>query len=307
MPNQSHSVFLTPHFTELSRTYLLALAAALLLLLNATASWSSSISTYSTTAAAALKATANPTSVPGGIYSWAIPDGASTVTFAGKPVFEINGKALIGIPLSQATGMVQLQYRLNGISQVHDFEVVDKQYTEQHITLKNKEMVNPNQTQITRIRRESTIQRALYQSHSEAIPLQEGFIMPLQGITTSLFGHRRFFNGQPRNPHSGLDVAAPEGTPIIAPGNARVVLADDLYFNGKSIFLDHGQGLVTMYCHLSEHRVAANDEVLQGQVVGLVGATGRATGPHLHWSVSLNGVRVDPEMFRDVLAQALAL
>ena len=86
-----------------------------------------------------------------------------------------------------------------------------------------------------------------------------------------------------------------------------MVLADDLYFNGKSIFLDHGQGLVTMYCHLSEHRVAANDEVLQGQVVGLVGATGRATGPHLHWSVSLNGVRVDPEMFRDVLAQALAL
>ena len=128
--------------------------------------------------------------------------------------------------------------------------------------------------------------------------------MPLEGITTSLYGHRRFFNDQPRSPHSGLDIAAPTGTPIVAPAPARVALVDDLYYNGKSVFLDHGQGLITMYCHLSEQTVSTGELVQQDQVIGFVGATGRVTGPHLHWSVSLNGYRIDPLAFREALAVA---
>jgi murein DD-endopeptidase MepM/ murein hydrolase activator NlpD len=118
---------------------------------------------------------------------------------------------------------------------------------------------------------------------------------------SSLFGHRRFFNGQPRNPHSGLDIAASTGTPVLAPSSGQVVLVDDLYYNGKTVFLDHGQGLITMYCHLSEHAVAEGSTVEQGQIIGLVGATGRVTGPHLHWSVSLNGYRVDPNTLMTLL------
>jgi murein DD-endopeptidase MepM/ murein hydrolase activator NlpD len=189
----------------------------------------------------------------------------------------------------------------------HTFEIVDKRYTEQRITLKNQEMVTPNPQQLERIRAESKRQRAIYTRVSKAIDLSAGFTMPLQGRTTSLFGHRRFFNDQPRSPHSGLDIAAPTGTPITAPAPGTVALVDDLYYNGKTVFLDHGQGLITMYCHLSEQSVTNGQVVKQNQEIGLVGATGRVTGPHLHWSVSLNGYRIDPLTFRSALADAVGL
>jgi murein DD-endopeptidase MepM/ murein hydrolase activator NlpD len=189
----------------------------------------------------------------------------------------------------------------------HTFEIVDKRYTEQRITLKNQEMVTPNPQQLERIRAEGKRQRAIYAQVSKAIDLSAGFTMPLQGRTTSLFGHRRFFNDQPRSPHSGLDIAAPTGTPITAPAPGTVALVDDLYYNGKTVFLDHGQGLITMYCHLSEQSVTTGQVVEQNQQIGLVGATGRVTGPHLHWSVSLNGYRIDPLTFRSALADAVGL
>ena len=156
-------------------------------------------------------------------------------------------------------------------------------------------------------RAEGKRQRAIYAQVSKAIDLSAGFTMPLQGRTTSLFGHRRFFNDQPRSPHSGLDIAAPTGTPITAPEPGTVALVDDLYYNGKTVFLDHGQGLITMYCHLSEQSVTTGQVVEQNQQIGLVGATGRVTGPHLHWSVSLNGYRIDPLTFRSALADAVGL
>ena len=245
------------------------------------------------------------TSFPGGVYQWAPPSSAKQVTFRNKPVMQVGEMVLVGLPVSQPLGQLSLSYTVNNEQKTHHFEVVDKQYTEQHITLKNREMVNPKPKQLERIRRESKVQKALYQQVSPAQDLQQGFILPLQGITTSLFGHRRFFNGEARNPHSGLDIAAATGTPIIAPADAKVVLVDDLYFNGKAVFLDHGQGLITMYCHMSEHKVEVADVVKQGDIIGLVGATGRVTGPHLHWSVSLNGVRVDPLEFQQALDSAL--
>ena len=207
----------------------------------------------------------------------------------------LRDQILVGIPLNHPLGAANLAYVLSGEDASHSFSVVDKAYTEQHITLQNREMVNPNPEQLARIRGESRRQRALYLQHSDAPPPTAGFIQPLQGRISSLFGHRRFFNGQARNPHSGLDIAAPTGSEIRAPAAAEVTLVDDLYYNGKTIFLDHGQGLITMYCHLSESLVTEDERVEQGEVIGLVGATGRVTGPHLHWSVSLNGYRVDPQ------------
>ena len=235
------------------------------------------------------------TVVPGGIYRWTPPAGATDIRFNNRPVMRLRDQILVGIPLNHPLGAANLAYVLSGEDASHSFSVVDKAYTEQHITLQNREMVNPNPEQLARIRGESRRQRALYLQHSDAPPPAAGFIQPLQGRISSLFGHRRFFNGQARNPHSGLDIAAPTGSEIRAPAAAEVTLVDDLYYNGKTIFLDHGQGLITMYCHLSESLVTEGERVEQGEVIGLVGATGRVTGPHLHWSVSLNGYRVDPQ------------
>lgn len=255
----------------------------------------------------ATTAFADATSVPGGVYAWSVPAGASDIRFQNNPVFVVGQTALVGIPIRQALGRAQITFVYEGQDQTHTFEIVDKRYTEQRITLQNKEMVSPNPKQLERIRAESKRQRAIYATVSAPMDLSTGFSMPLEGITTSLYGHRRFFNDQPRSPHSGLDIAAPTGTPIVAPAQARVALVDDLYYNGKSVFLDHGQGLITMYCHLSEQTVSTGELVQQDQVIGLVGATGRVTGPHLHWSVSLNGYRIDPLAFREALAIATSV
>ena len=250
---------------------------------------------------------AGATAVPGGVYAWPVPENSRNVRFNGHPVLIAGDTALVGIPIQQSLGNATLTFTQQGQELTHTFEIVEKRYTEQRITLKNQEMVTPNPQQLERIRAEGKRQRAIYAQVSKAIDLSAGFTMPLQGRTTSLFGHRRFFNDQPRSPHSGLDIAAPTGTPITAPAPGTVALVDDLYYNGKTVFLDHGQGLITMYCHLSEQSVTAGQVVEQNQQIGLVGATGRVTGPHLHWSVSLNGYRIDPLTFRSALADAVGL
>ena len=209
-------------------------------------------------------ASPSPTAVPGGIYRWSLPDGATDLRFNTRPVLIRGAEALVGLPLSQPLGPADITYRLDDQTRSHAFEVSDKAYSEQHITLKNREMVNPNPEQLARIRRESSRQRALYLTFSDRTPPQNGFLRPLEGPVSSLFGHRRFFNGEPRNPHSGLDIAAPTGAEIRAPADAEVTLVDHLYYNGKTIFLDHGQGLITMYCHLSESLVVQGEQVAQG-------------------------------------------
>ena len=236
-------------------------------------------------------------SVPGGVYVWKPPADATDITFQGSTVMRYGQQVLVGLPISAKPGPATLRYLVDGQPQRHAFVVEDKTYTEQRLTIENKAMVTPPPETLARIRAESVRQKALYNTFAQGADLSDGFRLPLEGITTSLFGHRRFFNDQPRSPHSGLDIAADTGTPVAAAASATVTLADDLYFNGNTLFLDHGQGLITMYCHLSELLVEEGQHVEQGDTIGLVGATGRVTGPHLHWSVSLNGYRVDPETF----------
>lgn len=243
---------------------------------------------------------------PGGVYTFAIPQGASEITYADKSVFVIGDSALVAIPMTADAGVATLTYRQAGQSLTHEFTVNPHTYTEQHITIKNDALVSPPAEVSERIQREAQRQRRLYANHAARQTVGTGFTKPLEGITTSLFGHRRFFNGKPRSPHSGLDIAAASGTPIAAAGDGLVTLADALYFNGNTLFIDHGQGLITMYCHMSKLEVTEGERVKKGQTIGLVGATGRATGPHLHWTVSLNGTRVDPEDFTAALNNAVA-
>ena len=122
-------------------------------------------------------------------------------------------------------------------------------------------------------------------------------IKPVNGIYTSPFGLKRFFNGQPRKPHSGIDIAAAEGTAIKAPASGVIALTGDFFFNGQRVFIDNGQGLVSMMCHMSRIDVQEGQEIKQGEIIGAVGKTGRATGPHVHWTVSLNNARVNPFLF----------
>ena len=204
--------------------------------------------------------------------------------------------AIVGIPLDAKPGMQRLSRDAAGMNVIASFEVSDKTYPAQHITIKDKRKVEPNAEDLRRIRREKRRILAAFRTWSSA-PVELPLLLPVRGKQSSSFGLRRFFNGLPRKPHSGMDIAAPAGTPVIAPAAGVVVDTGHYFFNGNSVFIDHGQGLITMYCHLQRIDVEKGQRVGRGEIIGAVGATGRVTGPHLHWSVSLNDARVDPALF----------
>ncbi len=239
--------------------------------------------------------------VPGGVavVDLGNPAQAPKVRYQGKPVLTVHEDskrwiAIVGIPLSVKPGTQQIE--VEG-GQKLNFQVGAKHYAEQRITIKNQQQVTPNAENLKRIERELAEQTRAYQQFSPRQPSNLLFDRPVNGPLSSPFGLRRFFNGEERNPHSGLDFAANRGTPIKAPAAGKVILSGDYFFNGKTVFLDHGQGLISMFCHLSEIDVQLGDEIARGGHIGKVGATGRATGPHLHWNVSLNDARVDPAIF----------
>ena len=208
-----------------------------------------------------------------------------------------NWKAIIGIPLKIELGEHKLKVVSNGVEANYLFEVVGKAYEAQYLTIKNKRQVNPNKEDMLRITRERKLisKAKINWREIDNVPLR--FIKPAKGPFSSSFGLRRFFNNQPRNPHSGLDIAAKTGTPIVAPAAGIVTNAGDYFFNGKTVFLDHGQGLITMYCHMENISVEEGDIVDVNDLLGTIGSTGRVTGAHLHWSVILNNTTVEPLLF----------
>jgi murein DD-endopeptidase MepM/ murein hydrolase activator NlpD len=214
--------------------------------------------------------------------------------------------ALVGLPLTTKPGTHTLRlFRGKGKSETVTFKVSDKKYEEQHITLKNKRMVNPTADDLKRIRGEQARSRKAFARWDKRRSAQLDFLTPVSGRLSGTFGKKRFFNEQPRRPHSGLDIAAAKGTPVKAPAAGKVVETGNYFFNGNTVFIDHGEGLVTMYCHLDSIAVKKGQEVKQGDLIAKVGMTGRVTGPHLHWSVSMNNSRIDPGLFlsREVMAQ----
>ena len=160
--------------------------------------------------------------------------------------------AVVGIPLSTKPGPQKLEVRAATGNHEERFSVGSKHYREQRITLKNKRQVNPLPEDLKRIERELAEQTAAYRRFSPGLPSNLMLDKPVDGPLSSPFGLRRFFNGEERNPHSGLDFAVPAGTPIKAPAAGKVILIGDYFFNGKTVFVDHGQGFISMFCHLSK-------------------------------------------------------
>jgi murein DD-endopeptidase MepM/ murein hydrolase activator NlpD len=241
--------------------------------------------------------------VPGGVAL--IPLGPSpaapTARFNDVPALVLGTSrqwvAVVGIPLSTQPGPALLEVgQGNGSSAQVAFTVDSIRYAEQHLKVAPGK-VDLSPEDLARYERERKHLAGVTTAYSEQAPASLRLLQPVPGTRSSSFGLRRVFNGQGRNPHSGMDIAAPLGTPIVAAAAGKVIDAGDYFFNGNTVWIDHGRGLLTMYCHLASIDVASGQTVAAGQRIGTVGATGRVTGPHLHWSVSLNRAMVDPALF----------
>ncbi len=242
--------------------------------------------------------------VPGGVALLAVArsdEPKPVVTRDGAHVWTVKRGvswiAVVGLPLSTVPGESSVSVNRNGQMQSIAFTVKEKRYPVQHVTLKDNAMVEPPPEVIARIETESAHIQTVRSSWRDNVATSAAFTLPAKGRLSGRFGGSRVLNGKPRAPHAGLDVAVGTGTPVLAPSDGVVLDIGNYYFCGNAMFIDHGNGLISMFCHLSAYVSKAGDSVSKGQAVARSGATGRASGPHLHWSVYLNGVSVEPELF----------
>lgn len=237
--------------------------------------------------------------VPGGVALVPVPgkESAPQVTYHGEKVLvQRSGAAwvaVVGIPLSAKAGQDSLDVGGHGVP----FTIRAKRYPEQRLRLENKRQVHPTPEDAARIAREEALSRPAWKAWPDGFTPSLRFHQPTRGGLTGSFGLRRVFNGEARSPHSGLDIKAPAGQAVRAPAAGVVVLTGDFFFSGNAVFLAHGEGVVSLFAHLSKITVKEGQVLQAGDLLGEVGKTGRATGPHLHWSLSFNNARVDPRIF----------
>ena len=256
------------------------------------------------TSPAASEVWPHASAVPGGVAR------LSLGTAATRPVARTEGDlpllvigdpiewtALVGIPLAAQPGSAHILRRTEGVGDKQiAYAIAAKQYSEQRLKVApGKVDLSPEDQ--ARYERERDHQAKVMAAFTEVPAHDLQMRVPVPGRRSSSFGLRRVFNGQSRNPHGGMDIAAPTGTPVRAPLPGRVIDTGDYFFNGGTVWLDHGRGLLTMYCHLSAIDVKVGDMLQTGDRFCAVGATGRVTGPHLHWGVMLNRTMVDPALF----------
>ena len=236
-----------------------------------------------------------------------LPGAEISVDGVARGAADRGGWAVIGFSREHGAN-AQVQARLNGETAAQSYDVAPRQFDIQRVDGLPPQTVNPTDPAVLeRIARDSALKQAAFQSTADIEGFLDGFIRPIEGgVVTGTWGNQRILNGEPRDPHFGYDIAAPTGTPVRAPAAGVVTLAQpNMHFEGGLVFIDHGQGLTTMYLHMSRLDVREGDTVEQGQVIGAVGASGRATGPHLCWRMKWrNAVQLDPSVAIDGLAQA---
>jgi murein DD-endopeptidase MepM/ murein hydrolase activator NlpD len=248
--------------------------------------------------------------VPGGVALVTLGASAQApkASYNGSPVVVVGDPArwtaVVGIALSAKPGAASIvvERSADAAPQRLGFVIARATYAEQRLRVAPGQ-VDLSKEDLERYERERIHLAEVAATFTDTTPATFRLLQPAAGPRSSSFGLRRVFNGQARNPHSGMDIAASSGAPVMAPAAGRVIDTGDYFFNGNTIWLDHGGGLLTMVCHLESILVKPGDAVAAGERIATVGATGRVTGPHLHWSVSLNGAMVDPALF---LAEAKA-
>jgi murein DD-endopeptidase MepM/ murein hydrolase activator NlpD len=205
--------------------------------------------------------------------------------------------AIVGIGLDEKVGKRHIVAVVKDQKKDFYFDVKSKGYKKEYIKLKSNKRVNLSKKNLSRYQKERKKTKKLLASFNKELSTSLNFISPLTGRLSSPFGKRRYFNNVPKSPHKGVDIAAKKGTPIVATQSGIVSIREEYFFNGNTIYLDHGEGVVSVYCHMQKFAVRVGDFVEQGDVIGYVGTTGRSTGPHLHFGLMLNGEAVDPSIF----------
>lgn len=232
----------------------------------------------------------------------------SRIQLDGKPVrVTADGRFVIGFDRDAKSQATLTEIAPNGLKQQHRIEVAQRKYDIQRIEGVPQQTVTPPPEQLKRIQAEAALVSKARQSNSDLLHFLAGFQWPLTGRISGVYGSQRVYNGEPGRPHFGVDVAAPTGTPVQAPADAVVTLAHpDMFFSGGTLIMDHGYGVSSTFIHLSKVLVKKGDVVKAGDVVAQVGATGRATGPHLDWRINWFDVRIDPETVVPPMSQAVA-
>lgn len=241
--------------------------------------------------------------VQGGLLLGRAPAG-SQVVYEGKALrVASDGRFVLGVAREQ-TGSVSLRVTPPGSPvQALDVPIIDRVFPLEQVNGVPEGTVNPTPELAARMEREQAEVTAARARDDDRSDFDTKYLWPVSGRISGVYGSQRVYNGTPKTPHSGLDVAAPKGTAIQAPAGGIVTFAKpDLYLTGGTVLVDHGHGVSSNFLHLSRIDVAVGDRVEQGQVIGLVGATGRATGPHMHWGMSWFNVRVDPQLLVDPAA-----